>query len=217
VLAPDAPSAGAAPAAAGRAPRIAARPAEYETATLHWVYQAIQAIMRASDPVYAQLRPELTDTAPRQRLDLGDGREIPVDPYTTSVHGSIETGPLIAGDLGALHAEILSLVGQQLEQTMRAWFAVMNDVTTQVGNAVDAHGDAAEGLLAALEKMDIAFDDNGDPALQIIVSPDNEARVRAQLETLTPAQQQRFAAIISSKREAYRATRRHRRLPRHGH
>jgi hypothetical protein len=44
--------------------RIAARPAEYEIVTGKWVYHAVQAVMRASDPVYAQLRPELVETVP---------------------------------------------------------------------------------------------------------------------------------------------------------
>ena len=196
---------------------VAARPAEYETATMQWVNEAVQAVMCASDPVYAQLRPETVEAVPRQRIDLGDGRELSVDPYQTAVHGAIEIDPLIAGDLGGLHAEICSIASQQLEQTMRAWFAVMNDVTRQTGNVVDAHGDAAVGLLDVLEKMDIAFDGDGNPALRMIVSPADAARVRTQLEALTPDQQQRLAVIISTKREAYRASQRRRRLPRHGH
>ena len=197
--------------------RIAARPAEYETVTGKWVYHAVQAVMRASDPVYAQLRPELVETVPQQRIDLGDGREMPVEPYRTSVHGSIAIDALIAGDLGELHAEICSIARQQLEQTMRAFFALIDEVTQQTGNVVDAHGDAAEGLLGALEKMDIAFDDEGNPHLQMIASPETAERIRAQMEAFTPEQMQRLATIISSKREQHRASRRRRRLPRYGH
>jgi hypothetical protein len=72
------------------------------------------------------------------------------------------------------------------------------------------------GLLDALEKMDTTCDDDGNPALQMIVSPADAARVRAQLEALTPDQQQRLTAILNAKREAYRASRGRRRLPRHG-
>ena len=197
--------------------RIAARPAEYEIVTGKWVYHAVQAVMRASDPVYAQLRPELVETVPQQRIDLGDGREMPVEPYRTSVHGSIAIDALIAGDLGELHAEICSIARQQLEQTMRAYFALIDDVTRQTGNVLDAHGDAAEGLLGALEKMDIAFDDEGNPRLQMIASPETAERMRAQMEAFTPEQMQRLATILSSKREQYRASRRRCRLPRYGH
>jgi hypothetical protein len=91
------------------------------------------------------------------------------------------------------------------------------DVTEQTGNVVDAHGDAAEGLLAMLEKMDIAFDDDGNPSLQMVVSPSDAERVRRQLAEFTEDQQRRFAEIIVRKRGAYFASRRRRRLPRHCH
>jgi hypothetical protein len=218
VLASDAYAAGPEPdPGGGHDVRVAARPAEYEIVTAKWVYHSVQAVMRASDPVYAQLRPELVETVPRQRIDLGDGREMPVEPYRTSVRGSIMIDALIAGDLGELHAEIWSIARQQLEQTMRAYFALIDEVTRQTGNFVDAHGDAAEGLLGMLEKMDIGFDDDGNPRLQMIASPETAERIRAQMEAFTPDQMQRLVAIISSKREQYRASRRRRRLPRHGY
>lgn len=218
MLASDAFAAGPGPDPGdGHDVRIGARPAEYEIVTGKWVHHAVQAVMRASDPVYAQLRPELVETVPQQRIDLGDGREMPVEPYRTSVHGSIAIDALIAGDLGELHAEICSIARQQLEQTMRAYFALIDEVSRQTGNAVDAHGDAAEGLLGMLEKMDIAFDDEGNPRLQMIASPETADRMRTQMEAFTPDQMQRFATIISSKREQYRASRRRRRLPRYGH
>jgi hypothetical protein len=68
-----------------------------------------------------------------------------------------------------------------------------------------------------LEKMDIAFDDDGTPSMQMIASPETGKRIRAQLAAFTPGQTQRLLAIIDSKREAYRASRRRRRLPRLGY
>lgn len=186
---------------------IAARPAEYETATMQWMNQAVQAVMRARDPVYAQLRPETVETVPQQRIDLGDGRELSVEPYQTAVHGAIEIDPLIAGDLGGLHAEICSIADQQLEQTLGAWFAVMNDVTRQTGNVVDANGDVAVGLLDALEKVEIAFDDDGNPALQMIVFPAEAACIRAQLEALTPDRHARRLGGAGCHRPTVPATR----------
>lgn len=131
--------------------------------------------------------------------------------------GSIEIDPVIVGDFDDLHTEVSRIADQRLEQTMRAYFALVMDVTQRTGNVADAHGDVAEGILALLEMMDIQFDDNGDPALQMIVSPADEERVRAQLDALTPDQYRRFAEIINRKREAYRASRRRRRLPRYAH
>jgi hypothetical protein len=100
---------------------------------------------------------------------------------------------------------------------MRAYFTMISRVTDKTGNTIDAHGDAAEGLLAALKKMDIAFGEDGMPALEMIVSPADADRIRAQLDALTAEQQQRLTGIINRKREEYLASRRRRRLPRHGH
>ena len=100
---------------------------------------------------------------------------------------------------------------------MRAYFALVMEVTQRTGNVTDAHGDAAEGFLAMLEAMDVAFDTEGRPAIQMVVSPADEERVRAQMAALSPDQEHRFAEIITRKREAYRASRRRRRLPRHSH
>jgi hypothetical protein len=100
---------------------------------------------------------------------------------------------------------------------MRVYFTMISKVTDETGNTSDARGDAAEGLLAVLEKMDIAFGEDGMPALEMIVSPTDADRIRAQLGALTAEQQQRLTEIINRKREEYSASRRRRRLPRHGH
>ena len=196
---------------------VAARPVEYEAATQRWMLQTVEHIMRARDRIYAQLRTETVETVPATRLDLGEGQEFAVDPLRIHAAGSIAIDPLIAGDLEGLYVEVSGIADQQLEQTMRAYFAMINKVTDKVGNTVDARGDAAEGLLAALEKMDIAFGEDGRPALQMIVSPADEDRIRAQLNVLTPEQQQRLTDTINRKREAYFASQRRRRLPRYGH
>ena len=173
--------------------------------------------MLARDPLFAQLRPEQVDGLAETTISLGGGDEFLVKPTRITVTGEVSVGPAIDGDLSDLEAEVSAIADQRLEQTMRAYFALVMEVTTRTGNAVDAHGDAAEGLLAILEKVDIAFDENGMPALQMMVSPTDAQRVRAQLAAFTPDQQRRFSEIISRKREAYRASRRRRRLPRHGH
>jgi len=173
--------------------------------------------MLARDPLYAQLRPEQIDGLAETRINLGNGDEFLVEPTPITVTGSVDVGSAIAGDFGDLEAEVSAIADQRLEQTMRAYFALVKEVTQRTGNVVDAHGDAVEGFLAMLEIMDIAFDADGKPALQMVVSPADAERIRAQLAAFTPDQQRRFVETISRKREAYRASRRRRKLPRHGH
>lgn len=196
---------------------LSARPVEYEAATTDWLSRTVGFLMLARDRLYADLQTEQVECLPDTRIDLGVGQELVIQPQPIAVTGSIEIDAVIAGDFDDLHAEVSSIADQKLEQTMRAYFALLMDVTQRTGNVADAHGDAAEGLLAALEKIDMRFDENGDPVLQMIVSPADEERVRAQMDALTPDQQRRFKQIIDRKREEYHASRRSRRLPRHGH
>jgi hypothetical protein len=203
-------------ASTGPADGVSGKPAEYETATAQWIDHTVDFLMMESDPLYAQLRPEQIEGLGETAIRSGAG-EILVRPVHTVVTGSVDVGSAIAGEFTDLEAVVAQIAGQKLKQTMAAYFALVMDATQHTGNVVDAHGDAAEGLLAVLEKMDIAFDDDGKPALQMVVSPADAARVRAQLAALTPDQHRRFSEIIIRKREEYRASRRRRRLPRHCH
>ena len=196
---------------------VAARPSEYETATMAWLERTVQFLMLARDPLYAQLRSEQVDGTAATTISLGGGQEFVVEPTRITVTGEVSVGLAVEGDLGDLAAEASAIADQRLEQTMRAYFAMVMGVTQRTGNVFDAHGDAAEALLAMLEKMDVAFDEDGTPALQMVVSPTDADRVRAQLAAFTPEQQRRFSDIITRKREAYRASRRRRRLPRLGY
>lgn len=201
----------------GPADGVSGKPAEYETATAKWIEHTVDFLMMENDPLYAQLRPEQIDGLGETAIRSGADGEILVRPVHTVATGSVDVGSAIAGDFGDLEAVVAQIADQKLEQTMAAYFALVIDATQHTGNLVDAHGDAAEGLLAMLEKMDVAFDDDGKPSLQIVVSPSDAARVRAQLAAFTPDQHRRFSEIIIRKREEYRASRRRRRLPRHCH
>jgi hypothetical protein len=201
----------------GRMDGVSGRPAEYEAATAGWLEQTVDFLMVASDRLYAQLRPEQIDGLAETVVRSGAGGELLVTQVHLTATGSIDVGSVIAGDLKDLEIAVADIAYQKLEQTMRAYFALIMDVTHQTGNVVEANGDAAEALLAMLEKMDIAFDADGSPAIQMVVSPADAGRIRAQLAALTPEQHRRFAEIIIRKREVYRATRRRRRLPRHCH
>lgn len=196
---------------------LSACPLEYETATTEWLSRTISFLMLVSDQLYADLQSEQVESVADAKIDLGNGQELLIEPQAIAVAGSIDIDAVIAGHFDDLHAEVSSIADQRLEQTMRAYFALVKDVTERTGNIIDAHGDAAEGVLAVLKKMDMQFDDDGNPALQMIVSPADAERIRAQLDAFTPDQHRRFAEIINRKREEYRASRRRRRLPRHCH
>jgi len=196
---------------------LAARPSEYEAATIRWLDETVETLMRARDPIYARMEREPVEAPPDITIELAAEQDMTVQPYQTLATGSVQIEPVLAGDFDDLDTVVSEIADQKLEQTMRAYFAMLAGITQRTGNMVDAHGDAAEGLLALMEKQDIDFDQDGNPVLELVVSPTDADRVRAQLDGFTPDQQRRFTEIINRKREAHRASRRSRRLPRHGH
>ena len=198
-------------------PTVAARSVEYEAATVQWIYATVDTLMRARDPLYARIGREQVESVPRSRLELPDGGQMAVEPYRIEATGTVQVLPAIEGSFEDLHSVLSDLADQRLRQTMQALFTNMILTSEQVGTSVDAHGDPAEGLLTLLERMDIAFDDDGRPDLTLMVAPADAERVRAQLDAFTPEQQQRMRAILERKKEAFRAARRRRRLSRHDH
>jgi hypothetical protein len=184
---------------------------------MQWLYETVDMLMRARDPDYANLGSERVESLPEAAVELPDGQEMVIEPYQIAATGSVEIDPAIAGDFGDLHAVVSDIADQRLEQTMRALYSVLADVSQRTGNTVEIGEDGAEGLLALMEITDMDFDEHGNLRSSFMVSPTDAEWVRAQQAGFTPDQQRRSAEIINRKREAYYASRRRRRLPRLGY
>ena len=68
---------------------VAARPSEYETATMAWLERTVQFLMLARDPLYAQLRSEQVDGLTATTISLGRGQEFLVEPTRITVTGEV--------------------------------------------------------------------------------------------------------------------------------
>ncbi|KAA2262854.1 hypothetical protein F0L68_11545 [Solihabitans fulvus] len=196
---------------------VAATPHEYRIALAWWADAATDHLMMALDPLYAQTPREPMESIPAPMTGTSSKNEAAVSSVELEVITNVSVPAMINGDLDDLHAAIAETAQQMIEQTMRQYFAVLADATSQAGNTVDAGDDIVEAYLMVLAKMDIAFDEDGRPDLALYVSPENANRVEAQLAAITPAQSRRFTEILMRKREEFNASRRRRRLPRHGH
>jgi hypothetical protein len=74
---------------------IAARPREYETATMAWLDGTVQFLMLARDPLYAQLRSEQVDGPASTTISLGGGQEFVVQPTRITVTCEVNVGPAV--------------------------------------------------------------------------------------------------------------------------
>lgn len=102
--------------------------------------------MARSDPLYAQLRPEQIDGLAGTAIVHGTAGESAATHVHTVATSSTDVDSAVSGDFEDLKTVVADIARQQLDQTMRAYFALIAKVTEQTGNVVDANGNAAEAL-----------------------------------------------------------------------
>lgn len=106
--------------------------------------------------------------------------------------------------------------GEFLKQKSQHFFGVINQATEESGNVVDGRGRpfSHELILEVLEKMQIDFDEDGNPEMPtMVVSPTLRPRVQQLIaEQDDPKIAAQFDAIIARKREEFRAREADRRL-----
>lgn len=194
---------------------VAAGQREYEAATARWFSATVEKVMRATDPVYAQIPHQRVESLPELVVPLTEGQEMHVAPEHVAAGGDVSPEGIIAGQLDDVHLIVTEAAEQMLRQVMQMFFTQVQEATGRVGNLVDAEGDPVEGFLRAVDIMQLTFGDDGRPRIQMIVGPDDADRMRRALNAATPDQIQRLQEILRRKREEFDAARRRRRLPRH--
>jgi hypothetical protein len=106
-------------------------------------------------------------------------------------------------------------VAEKYAEAMGAAFVrTVSDVAEAVGNAIDAEGKPFtwDFFLDGLETMEVAFDEDGQYRLQVLINPETWRLLQAVEQT--PEQEQRFREIMQRKKDAWDAQQRPRRLPR---
>lgn len=69
------------------------------------------------------------------------------------------------------------------QQFLASLFELINETTEATGNIVSFSGDAADGMMQMLEKVELGVDEHGHPSMpQLHTSPENSERIRRDLE-----------------------------------
>ena len=196
-------------------PTVAAGQREYEAATARWFSKTVEEVMRATDPIYAQITHERVESVPDLVVNISEDQEMRVTPSTFTA-GDVSVPGIVNGDLDDVHVIVASAADQMLQQVMTTLFAQVQEATGRVGNTVQAGEDLVESFLEGLSKMQVTFNETGRPVFQMVASPETATRFRKAMDRATPEQIIRFEEIMKQKREEFDATRRSRRLHRHG-
>lgn len=122
--------------------------------------------------------------------------------FEASEEEMIENGPQVIFD------KIPEIVEDMAAQRFKALFNKMEDVTQRTGNVVDGQGAGLtpDLIMETLEKMDIRFDENGNPHLPTMyISPDVSKKMgeNADLWKETPEMEQKMAKLIDKKRSEW--------------
>lgn len=122
--------------------------------------------------------------------------------FEASEEEMIENGPPI------IFSKIPELVEEMVAQRFKALFDKMEDVTRRTGNIVDGKGAGLtpDLIMETLEKIDISFDENGNPHLPTLyISPDVSKKMgeNDDLWKETPEMVQKMTKLIEKKRREW--------------
>lgn len=165
------------------------------------------------DPVLGQIHSRTTGHAGPTRNVPGS---YPVDHELTHVEAVFElhVDHIRTADVDAFVTAICEVAEKYEESLGTAFFETMKDVTSAVGNAINAEGKPFtwDLFLDGLERMEIVFDKNGHQLTQVIVNPET-GRILQSVE-ITLEQDRRYQEIMKRKKDEWDAQQRSRRLPR---
>ncbi|MHB9041019.1 MAG: hypothetical protein ACYC4T_10250 [Melioribacteraceae bacterium] len=116
-------------------------------------------------------------------------------------------------DLESFCSKLYEMIRKRIEQLHKLMYEEITTATDLTGNKVDARGSKfnPEFLLEMLEKIEIRFDENGEPIMpQLHVSPETYKQIKD--FNYTPEQEKRHKDIIENKKKLWYAKKCYRKL-----
>jgi hypothetical protein len=202
------------PHIAKAASRISALP-EYERAVFHLFHTAVKHLMKAKDSLYAQIpEGDPTETIPATQNTMPSGDMVTSEPIMMKSEIVFQWGDIRNCNLDALALQANNAAEHGLSIMMPRLFEMLGKTSVAAGTATDMAGAPLtfESYLAAFSKIELRFEDNGEPIMPQLVAHPQTAEMLASLPPWTGDQQRVWDAMIEGKRKEYFASRRHRKL-----
>ncbi len=188
---------------------------DYERAQFNIFNSAVNLLMKAKDPVFAQIpESEPTEMLPVTQNTMPSGETVTSEPVLIETKIVFQWDYIRKCNLDAFANQVDNTAEARLSIVMPHLFALTGKLCEAAGTATDMAGAPLtfESFLAAFSKMELRFEQDGAPVIpELVVSPET-ARVLAKLPPWTAEQQERWELMIEEKRKAYFANRRHRKL-----
>ena len=186
--------------------------AEYETAARRAAFAAINALACAQSPLLAEIPSEEVAVIHGGRVSGASG-QASYDPIKVRGDFELDISAVCTGDLDELLCSLDRLAEVQVRTVTAGFVERLNMVTAATGNEVNAKGGPLthELIVELLDKMEINFDDAGNPQIMLFGGGDVAKRF-ASLPPMTEEQERAYEDVLVRKREEFEARRR-RRIP----
>ncbi|MGC2162702.1 MAG: hypothetical protein WA634_12385 [Silvibacterium sp.] len=188
---------------------------EYERAQFEFFHSAVQGLMKAKDPIYAQIREgDSSETIPTTQNTMPSGEMVQTQPVIIESRVTFRWDDIRCCNLNALAEQVDTIAEQRIQAVMRHFFDTFGRTCEAAGTATDLAGAPLtfESQLQSFSKIDLQFNRDGTPIMpQLVVHPDT-AKKLANLPPWTEEQQKRWDEMIEEKRKEFFAKRRHRKL-----
>lgn len=187
---------------------------EYSRAFEEFVYSAINELMRRKDSVFGMIRSEKMPQLPTMRNTMPSGEVVEHQPVEFAMSFSVLSRDIIAGDPSSLITSIDNAADEGLKAFMPRLFEYMSQICDAAGTSLDAGGQrlSHDLIRQGYEKVEIDFDDEGNPLLPSIVLHPTMAEKIRQLPPPTEEQVRAFREMIERKRQEFNDRRRRRKL-----
>jgi hypothetical protein len=156
---------------------------EYDYEQFRFVHEAVKRLMEAKDEVWASLRTAPpTEAIPITQNTMPSGEIVQNTPIEIQSKFELKYEEIRSCDIGALAAQIDKVAEESLSLVMPRFFEMIRRSSEAAGTATDLGGRpiSYELWVEMVAKMDIDFDDQGNPDLpSLVVGPEMAEQLRA--------------------------------------
>lgn len=189
-------------------------PREFEAGGAEWLSETARALAREIHPFLAQIPTSPMQDVPEVKVAEGPPAEASslFRSATVSHEWVANLEDTVSFDRDSFWSSLYALADAIGGQMSRGLLAFISEVATEHDMTVAADGrNFYDAFVEALERVEMNFDEHGEPDMMLVVHPDLAQRLRQRPPTAD--EQARIDAVIARRREEWHAARRRRELP----
>ena len=144
---------------------------EYRGAFGIFFHGAVNALMRAKDPVLREIKTETKEHLPIHRVTATTGETVECETIKSEMSFTLHLPDIVNSNVEALILNLDDAADQGLKSLMPQVFAYLSRVCAATGNVVDGKGQpiSFDHVLDVLDKIQIDFDIAGNPEMPTMV------------------------------------------------